>query len=42
MFGISADDDQVKNDQATEFIWKGANFVGFAAELATKAFQLVG
>jgi hypothetical protein len=39
MFGIIADDDQVKDDQATQFIGKGTYLVGFGAKLTKKAFQ---
>jgi hypothetical protein len=42
MFGIIADDDQVKDDQATQFVWKSTNLVGFGAELAKEALQQVG
>jgi hypothetical protein len=41
MFGIIANDDQVKDDQATHIIGKGANFIGFGAKLAEEAFQQV-
>src|SRR6266496_2087953 len=42
MFRIIADDDQVKDNQATQVIWKGTNFIGFGAKLAEEAFQQVG
>ena len=42
MFGVIPNDDQVKDDQATQVIGKGADFIGFGAKLAEKAFQQVG
>ena len=42
MFGIIANDDQVKDHQAAEVIGKSANFIGFGAKLAEEAFQEVG
>jgi hypothetical protein len=42
MFGVIADDDQVKDDQITQIIGKGANLIGFGAKLAEKPFQKVG
>ena len=41
MFGIIADDDQVKDDQGTQFIRKGTYLVGLGAELTKKAFQQI-
>ena len=42
VFGIIADNNQVKDHQATQVIGKGANLIGFGAKLAKKAFQQVG
>jgi hypothetical protein len=42
MFGIITNDDQVKDDQATQVVGKGPNFIGFGAKLAEEAFQQVG
>ena len=39
MFGIITNDDQVKDNQATQIIGKGANFIGFGAKFAEEAFQ---
>src|SRR5262245_59231364 len=41
MFRIITDDDQMKDDQATQVVGKGANFIGFGAKLAEEAFQQV-
>ena len=41
MFGIIANDDQVKDHQATQVIGKDANFIGFGAKLTEEAFQHV-
>ena len=42
MFGIIADDDQVKDHQATQIIGKGANLIRFGAKLTKEAFQQIG
>src|SRR5262249_32042126 len=42
VLGIIANDDQVKDHQATQLIGKGANFIGFGAKLTEEAFQQVG
>jgi len=42
VFGVITNDDQVKDDQATQVIRKAANFIGFGAKLAEEAFQQVG
>ncbi len=42
MFGIIADDNQVKDHQATDVVGKGPHFVRFGAKLAEEAFQQVG
>ena len=42
VFGVITNDDQVKDDQATQVIGKAANFIGFGAKLAEEAFQQVG
>ena len=42
MFGIIANDNQVKDDQATELVGKGANLIGFGAKLAKEPFQQIG
>jgi RHS repeat-associated protein len=42
MFGIIADDNQVKDDERTELIGKGPDLVRFGAELAKEPFQQVG
>jgi len=39
---IIAEDNQVKDHQATFVIGKGSNFVRFGAKLAEEAFQQVG
>ena len=41
MFGIIADDNQVKDDERTEFIGKGPDLARFGAELAKETFQQV-
>jgi hypothetical protein len=41
VFGVITNDDQVKDDHATQGIGKGANFIGFGAKLTEEAFQEV-
>src|SRR6266540_7035367 len=42
MFRIIADDNQVKDHQATHVVGKGPDFVRFGAKLTEEAFQQVG
>ena len=42
MFRIIANDNQVKDDQTTDVVGKGPDFVRFGAKLAEEAFQQVG
>ncbi len=42
MFRIIANDNQVKDDEATDVVGKGPDFVRVGAKLAEEAFEQVG
>jgi hypothetical protein len=42
MFGIIADDNQVKDDQTTELVGKRANLIRFGAKLPKETFEQIG